>query len=122
MDLNHNIVTKFNENYSNWDIAISEAILINDFTYEIKKRGWIIRFVCIENNNQECIEVYAMHRMTSDRHYIIDTEGEIETLEVPTGMFSFDREVEGDLEKKREENQKRNRRIHAELKMKGLVN
>lgn len=121
MKLNKTIVEKFNDKYKNWDLRIDQSVHIKDNIYEVKGKGWNIRFIVEESDSNSNIEVYASHRMTSDTHFRIDSNGEIETLDSCIEFLVYDPKVKGDKEIQDKYRRDYNKKVYKSLVEKGLV-
>jgi hypothetical protein len=82
----------------------------------IRQAGWNIRYAF----GRGFLELYAMHRLTNDRHLKISEEGTVETLPTVSQGAMFNPEIPGDRERAEREQKASDDRLITELKQKGL--
>lgn len=121
MNINESIKQQFNKKYKHWDLRIEDSILIKEDLYELRDKGWNIRFKVAFEDEAPFIEVYACHRMTSDAHYLIDRNGRIEVLDAIVDMFAYNPQIENDEELQRKAFLMRNKKIYNDLMEKELM-
>jgi len=86
----------------------------------VKKGGWDIRYILSEDRERKHMELYAMHRMTNDRHLKIYDDGTVETLRAVSDGVSFKPDVPGDRERAEQERKAKDEPLIADLRQKGL--
>ena len=86
----------------------------------IKKGGWDIRYILGQDGKRKHLELYAMHRMTNDRHLKIYDDGTVDTLQAVSDGISYKPEVPGDRERAERERKDKDQPLIADLKQKGL--
>jgi hypothetical protein len=86
----------------------------------IKQAGWDIRYVFGRDGDRGCLEVYAIHRMTNDRHLRIYDDGTITTLETVSEGVTYNPDIRGDRERAERDRKASDDRLIADLKKKGL--
>lgn len=115
------IADAFNSYFSNWSIQVSPSDIRPGARDSLAQRGWGINYVVeTDDHGDLCLEFYATHRMTDDRHVLISSSGEMTHLDAITGMFMYDPKVGGDKERASRRNIEHNRRVAEELERKGL--
>lgn len=73
-------------------------------------------------DDEHVVEVYARHRMTNDRHFLIHEEGRLEGLEAPLDFTVYPADsTEDERAQIRASSAKDNRRIHEALRRRGLT-
>lgn len=107
----------FRDRYKHWELEICDFKEISEGKFKLSDKGWNIR--CIIGD--EYIQFYATHRMTSDTHYRIYTDGTIKKLDAAREAYSWNPEVDGDREIKQQEYFEYNRKIGEMLKELGLM-
>jgi len=86
----------------------------------IKQGGWNIRYIFGRDGGRSYLELYAMNRMTNDRHLRIDDDGTLKTLGTVSQGVTFNPDTPGDRERAERERKARDDRLIADLKHKGL--
>lgn len=86
----------------------------------IKKFGWDIRYILGQDGQRKHLELYAMHRMTNDRHLKIHDDGPVDTLQAVSDGISYKPEVPGDRERAEGERKAKDEPLIADLRRKGL--
>ena len=111
----------FNDYFGNWNIGISPGHVRIGSRDSFVARGWNINYlVDVDADGELFLEFYATHRMTDDRHVRISSSGEADHLDAMTSMVFFDPNVAGDRERASRKNIEHNKKIAAELEVKGL--
>ncbi len=100
---------KFPENFKTWD------------DLEHCNSGWSITYsLGYDDKNIPCVYVAANHRMTNPRHFLINENGEYKSLAQYHEAFSYNPDIEGDEELKRQEYFKLNRKISSSHRLEGI--
>jgi hypothetical protein len=86
----------------------------------IKQAGWNIRYTFGQDGGRSYLELYALNRMTNDRHLRIYEDGTVQTLGIVSQGVTFNPDVPGDRERSERERRASDERLIAELKQKGL--
>lgn len=117
-------IDKIRETFSNYfdsKIQLPEKILQKGYMEDEDNFGWIIQYVFGKDENGEtCLDFTAEHRMTNPRHCRIKLNGELIHLESYQEGFSFNSNIAGDEEAKRQAYYEYNQKIAQLLKDKGL--
>jgi hypothetical protein len=100
--------------FKDFDIALPDVIPASGGL--IRQAGWNIRYTF----GQDFLELYAMHRLTNDRHLKISEDGTVETLATVSPGAMFNPEIPGDRERAEREQKDSDDRLITELKQKGL--
>ena len=113
-----NIEKTFTQTFKNWNIELPPDAVSEKQAGTIRKAGWSIRYVFVE----DCLDYYAAHRMTNDRHVRIHPDGRSENLEAPQDMYSYPGDADEETkEKAKGEFYAYNRAVYAKLREKGLM-
>ncbi len=86
----------------------------------IKQAGWNIRYNVGRDGGRSYLELYALNRMTNDRHLRIYDDGTVETLGIVSQGVTFNPDIPGDRERAERERKASDERLIADLKRKGL--
>ncbi len=86
----------------------------------IKQASWNIRYALGRDAGRTYLELYAMNRMTNDRHLRIHDDGRIETLATVSQGVTFNTEIPGDRERAERERKASDEWLITDLKRKGL--
>ncbi len=86
----------------------------------IKQAGWNIRYTLGRDGGRGYLELYAMNRMTNDRHLRIYDDGTVQTLGIVSQGVTFNPDIPGDRERAERERKTSDERLIADLKRKGL--
>ncbi len=86
----------------------------------INQAGWNIRYTVGRDGDRRYLELYAMNRMTNDRHLRINDDGTIQTLGVVSEGVTFNPDIPGDRERAERERKAADERLIADLKRKEL--
>jgi len=78
----------FAEAFAPWKIRLPGAARKRGVG-EIHKGGWWIRYAFGSDEGVDCLDCYAMHRMTNDRHMRIMDTGEVWILPALSIMFGY---------------------------------
>ncbi len=114
----NDIENTFAKMFGNWNIQLPPDAITLKQPGEIMQAGWLIRYVF----GADYLDYYAQHRMTNPRHGRIHSDGRHEPLEAPHEMYVIPRDSdESGRQKAKEDFYANNRRIHEELRAKGLV-
>ncbi len=114
----NNIEAAFAEDFGSWNIRLPPEATGLKQPGKITKAGWNIRYVF----GEDYLDYYAEHRMTNPRHERIHSDGRREGLEAPSDMYVIPEGAdESTLQRAQEEYYAYNRRIHSELRAKGLM-
>ena len=112
------IERSFARTFDNWGITLPPDATSLRRPGKIVQAGWIIRYVF----GEDYLDYYAAHRMTNPRHVRIHSDGRRESLEAPREMYVVSRGADESARKQAKEDFRAyNRRVHAELKAKGLA-
>ena len=115
------IAATFVEHFSHWTIELPADALAARQQGEIKQAGWIIEILFGSEGDEEYLDYYASHRMTSDSHVRIYADGRTEFLETPHEFVVFPRDSdEAARQKIQEEFYEYNRSVYKRLKEKGF--
>lgn len=112
------IAEAFARYFATWEISLPDSNLTN------RERGDIrnIQFLFDRNRRGEYLELYATHRMTSDRHHRIYEDGTIEDLEACVDMVLYP--IDATEEQQREATQRvrdHNAKVLSDLDRKGFA-
>ena len=108
----------FARTFDNWGMSLPPDATALRRPGKIVQAGWIIRYVFGEDH----LDYYAVHRMTNPRHVRIHSDGRRESLEAPSEMYATPRGADERAQQKaREDFYEYNRRVHAELRAKELM-
>ncbi len=114
----NNIEKTFAKMFSTWNIQLPPNAVALKQPGEITQAGWFIRYVF----GADYLDYYADHRMAGPSHGRIHPDGRHESLEAPQVMYVVPGDAdESTRQKAEEEFYANNRRIHEELRAKGLV-
>ena len=114
----NSIETAFAEYFGAWDIRLPPDALASKQPGKIFQAGWRINYVFGEDH----LDFFAEHRMTNPRHVRVYADGRCEPLEAPREWCVIPADADEAAERQaREEYYAHNRRVHAELKAKGLA-
>ena len=114
----NNVETTFAKMFGNWNIQLPLNAVALKQPGEIMQAGWFIRYVF----DADYLDYYADHRMTNPRHGRIHSDGRHESLEAPQEMYVVPGDADESVRQQAKEDfYANNRRIHAELRAKGLV-
>ena len=82
MDNREQLRQRFNCAFADWGIELPADAVSLGLVCLIVQRGWTIwtRFDIATEDDRECLDYYAMHRMTNDRHGRLYADGEGEYL------------------------------------------
>lgn len=86
----------------------------------IKQAGWNIRYAFGRDGGRSFLELYAINRMTNDRHLRIYDEGTVQTLPTVSQGVTFNPDIPGDRERAERERKAGDDRLIGDLKQKGL--
>jgi hypothetical protein len=86
----------------------------------IKQAGWNIRYAVGRDGGRSYLELYAMNRMTNDRHLRVYEDGTVETLGTVSQGVTFNPDVPGDRERAERDRKAADDRLIADLRRKGL--
>jgi hypothetical protein len=86
----------------------------------IKQAGWNIRYAVGRDGGRRYLELYAMNRMTNDRHLRVYEDGTVETLGTVSQGVTFNPDVPGDRERAERDRKAADDRLIADLRRKGL--
>ena len=113
-----NIDRIFAESFASWNIQLPLDATTLRRPGRINKAGWSISYVF----GEDYLDYYAEHRMTNPRHVRIYADGRVEGLEAPRDGYVIPGDADEATERQaREDYYAYNRRVHAELRAKGLV-
>lgn len=87
---------------------------------ELRGGGWTVRYV-VEGADQPTLELYATHRMTSDRHARIRGSGEVEELETLQSELYLSDDSEESWARAAQAQDEHNRHLVEYLRKKGLL-
>jgi hypothetical protein len=108
--------------FETWDIQLPEELPEGEGCPIPNDRGWSIRVKIDRTDDEHVVEVYARHRMTNDRHFLIHEEGRLEGLEAPPDYTVYPAgSAEEERAQIRASSAKDNRRIHEALRQRGLT-
>ncbi|PLS79797.1 MAG: hypothetical protein CYG59_11355 [Chloroflexi bacterium] len=113
------IPTTFANYFANWNITLPPDAVATRSRGELRQTGWFIRYQWHEENNDLCLDFYASHRMTNDRHVRIHRDGMLEHLPAYQDMMVHNPAIPGDKERAQREYDEYNRRVAEELREKG---
>ena len=82
---------RFNCTFAHWEIELPVVAVSPGRVWFIVQRGWTIwtRFDISAEDGRECLDYYAMHRMTGDRHVRLYANGEEEDLPAMAGSYGY---------------------------------
>lgn len=87
-----------------------------------RKTGWYIRYILSKlENGETCLDFTADHRMTNPRHVRINSEGELQYLEMYQEGYTYDSKIPGDEEIQLQKYYEHNRNVSRILIRKGLM-
>ena len=113
-----NIEAAFAKTFETWDIQLLRDATTLRQPGKIMQAGWIIRYVFGEDH----LDYYAEHRMTNPRHVRLHPDGRSESLAAPRDMYVVPGDAdEAARQKAKEDFYAYNRRVHSELRAKGLT-
>lgn len=115
------IAEEFNKYFSNFEIGIRSEDVVVGTRRSIGKRGWRINFrIYSDDSGLPCLEFYAVHRMTSDRHVRIRADGVTQELDAILESYGYDPKVPGSEQAAKENYLRHNRAVASELQARGL--
>ncbi len=86
----------------------------------IKQAGWNIRYIAGRDAGRSYLELYAMNRMTKDRHLRVYEDGAVETLPAVSQGVTFSPDIAGDRDRAEREQKEIDDRLITELRERGL--
>ena len=75
------IEEEFGQDFATWGIRLPLDAIESRQRGRISKAGWTIWYLFGSDGDKEYLDYYAMHRMTSDRHVRIYSDGKRESLD-----------------------------------------
>lgn len=93
------IAESFNAYFADWDVRIRpedvvmgcRGTVVEQRSLRWPRPGWRVNYrVDPDDNGLPCLEFYATHRMTNDRHVRIGADGQGEHLEAISEIFVVD--------------------------------
>jgi hypothetical protein len=110
----------FKEYFEGFSIEFPDDVKIWD-EWEHQNSGWSITYsLGYDDINIPCIYMAANHRMTNPRHFLINENGEYKSLAQYHESFSFNPDMIGDKDVKRQEYYRINRKISSLHKLEGI--
>lgn len=104
-----------------WGIELPQESLAAREGGHIFESGWHIGYVWGIENGDEYLDL-AQHRMTNDRNFRAFASGRVESMPAPPAFVVYPREAtEGERQKLDDEYVETNRRVHADLRERGLL-
>ena len=103
--------------FKDFDITLPDVVPGSGL---IRQAGWDIRYISGQDAGRSYLELYAMNRMTNDRHLRIDDDGTVQTLATVSEGVTFNPNIPGDRERAELERQETDDPLVSELKQKGL--
>jgi len=111
----HRIAEAFNAYFENFDVRIAAEDVSVGTRRTIRKAGWAITYrVDHDAAGVPCLEFYATHRMTNDRHVAIAADGQLEYLDAISEILFLSKAGAA------EEFAVRNETIEEQLRSRGL--
>jgi len=114
-----NIKQEFEKIYRNWDIVLPEDDYRNKKNGFIQKKGWLIQYCFGQEGDNNYMDIYAEHRMTSPSHTRFYESGEIKELSHYKTSYTIDDDPKI-TQKNKMELEEHNRKIAQELIEKGF--
>jgi hypothetical protein len=114
-----NIKQEFEKIYRNWDIVLPEDDYKNKKNGFIQKEGWLIQYCFGQEDDNNYMDIYAEHRMTSPHHTRIYENGEIKQLSNYKIIYIIDDDPKI-TQRNKMELEEHNRKIAQELIEKGF--
>jgi len=113
------IIAIFDGYFSHWDIHLPPSDVAARRRGKIVSGGWAIWYLFGSDKHGEYMDYYASHRMTSDCHTRVYSDGRVKSLPAISEMRLCSQDPKEDkmLEKKF---QASNRRVETRLKKKGF--
>jgi ribA/ribD-fused uncharacterized protein len=110
----------FKEYFENFSIELPSIVKPwDDWRHE--DSGWSITYsLGYDDENIPCMFIAANHRMTNPRHFLINENGEIKSLDQYHEMVSYNPNIEGDEEIRSQEFYKHNRKISSLYRLEGI--
>lgn len=113
-----NIEEIFAEYFAHWGIKLPPDAIAMKQPGTIHKAGWTIRYVFYE----DCLDYYATHRMTNERHVRIHADGHSESLDSRREFVVYPKDADEEARlKAKEDYQAHNQAVYAKLREKGLI-
>ena len=115
---------RFNRAFAEWEIELPVDAMSPGVVWLIVQRGWTIwtRFDIGDEDNQERLDYYAMHRMTNDRHVRLYADGKEEHLPAMAWSYATPKgATDAEQEEARDENFVHNQAVEKLLEEKGFV-
>jgi len=103
--------------FKDFDISLPDVVPASGL---IQQAGWNIRYIAGRDAARRYIELYAMHRLTNDRHLRIYDDGTVDTLPTVSQGAMFNPDIPGDRERAEREGKETDDRLITELKQRGL--
>ncbi len=75
-----NIQSIFSETFDPWGLQLPTEAEIGNRVGKIMKKGWVVWFKYVTMPDSTCLDYYACHRMSGDRHVRIHADGSTEEL------------------------------------------
>ena len=120
-EVERRIVEAFNAYFGRFGIRIEPEDVIVGSRRTIGKDGWAITYrIDGDAAGIACLEFYATHRMTNDRHVAISADGQLEHRDSIREMLIFDPKTPGSQEAAAEEFHTHNQAIAKQLQDRGL--
>jgi hypothetical protein len=75
------LIAQFNDYFKHWQITLPEAEMeIPETPVRISHSGWMITMIFGSEHDLPWMEIYAVHRMTNDRHIRFHVDREYDVL------------------------------------------
>jgi hypothetical protein len=115
------IAAAFNSCFAAFEIRIRPEDVTPGARRAIRERGWLIAYrVDAGEGGSPALELYATHRMTSDRHVRISADGTLEELDAIWEAYAFKPDVPGSEEAAKRRYLEHNRTVAEQLRDRGL--
>jgi len=120
-EVERRIAEAFNAYFGRFDIRIEPEDVVVGSRRTIGRDGWAISYrIDGDAAGMACLEFYATHRMTNDRHVVISADGQLEHLDAISEMVIFDPKTPGSQQAAIQEFRTRNQAIAKQLQDRGL--
>lgn len=122
MDARESLRQAFNDDFAAWEIVLPPDAMQPGVVWLIVQRGWTIWTLLGEADGRECLDYYAMHRMTNDRHLRLFADGKPQGLPTISGMVVFPAGATAEeCARIKAEHYQRNQEVEKMLEGKGFV-